>query len=151
MLSPANRAWQWLGLALLALVLASCIRPRPAPGSQANPGATAVATPAPNAEAIANPPAAVVELAEADAYLAAETAAGHFSGAVLVARQGRILLRKGYGLADRERGLPNTPQTRFHIASLTKQFTAMAVMQLQERGTLQVTDRVARFLPDSPP
>ncbi len=155
MRSPLTRARHWLGLALLALVLLGCARPRPAPGPQANPGVAPVPTSAPMATATpaapAPPQAPIVELPAADAYLAAETAAGRFSGAVLVAQQGRILLEKGYGLADREGGIPNTPQTRFHIASLTKQFTAMEILQLQERGMLQVTDRIASFLPDSPP
>ncbi len=136
-----------LGLALLPLGLAACVRPRPTPNPQGNPAAG----PAPRATTTPLAPTPIVELPAADAFLARETAASRFGGAVLVARQGRILLEKGYGLADRELGLPNTPQTRFHIASLTKQFTAMAILQLQERGKLKVTDRISSHLAGCPP
>lgn len=144
-----------LGLALLALVFAGCVRPRPAPAPQGNPAVGPVPTlaPRPTVTPLAPTPTAapIVELPAADAFLAREAAASRFSGAVLVARQGRILLKKGYGLADRELGLANTPQTRFHIASLTKQFTAMAILQLQERGKLKVTDRISSHLAGCPP
>lgn len=55
-----------------------------------------------------------------------------FSGAVLVAKEGEIVLCKGYGMANRELDVPNAIDTKFRIASMTKQFTAMAIMQLQE-------------------
>jgi hypothetical protein len=72
--------------------------------------------------------------AGADRYineLAPQTA---FSGAVLIARNGKVILSKGYGRANLESDAPNTPQTKFRLASLTKQFTAAAIMILQERG-----------------
>ena len=154
MRSPVVRSGRRLGLILLLLTLVACARPRPTPPSQAGRGSggppapplAVTATPGPAAPA----PTPIVGLPAADAYLAAQTAAGRFSGAVLVARDGRVLLEKAYGLADRESGLPNTPQTRYHIASLTKQFTAMAILQLQERGRLRVADRIANYLPDCP-
>jgi CubicO group peptidase (beta-lactamase class C family) len=59
-------------------------------------------------------------------------------------------LKKGYGLADLENNVPNTPQTKFRLGSVTKQFTAMAIMQLQEQGRLKVDDPIADFIPDSP-
>src|SRR5215510_11853605 len=55
-----------------------------------------------------------------------------FSGTVLVARDGKALFEKGYVLANREWNIPNSPQTKFRIASLTKQFTAAAILLLQE-------------------
>ncbi|MCX7791251.1 MAG: beta-lactamase family protein [Chloroflexaceae bacterium] len=64
--------------------------------------------------------------AQIDAYLQELSDAGTFSGAVLVARDGAPILRKGYGMASIEYGVPNTPETRFRISSLTKAFTAMA-------------------------
>ncbi len=77
--------------------------------------------------------------------------AGHtFSGSILVAREGRVLLANGYGLADREGGVPNTPATKFRIGSLTKAFTAAAVLLLQEEGKLDDDDPLARFIPDYP-
>ena len=84
--------------------------------------------------------------AAARRYLGGLVAAHQFSGAVLIAEHGRVLLRAGFGLADQARHEPNTPSTRFRIASLTKQFTAMAVLQLQDEGRLNVADRLCRFL-----
>ena len=75
---------------------------------------------------------------------------GEFSGAVLVARDGKPLLSKGYGLANRELDVPNTPLTKFRLGSITKQFTAMAILQLEEKGKLAVTDPVCKYIPDCP-
>lgn len=79
--------------------------------------------------------------------------AGQFSGgAVVVARGGdTILLSKGYGMANEEFSVPNTPQTVFPIASNTKQFTAAAIMKLQEQGRLNITDPVTEYIPNAPP
>jgi len=76
--------------------------------------------------------------------------AGRFSGAVLVARDGKVLLSKGYGLANAELGAANTPQTKFRIGSMTKQFTAMAFMLLEEKGKLKTSDPVCRFVTECP-
>ncbi|HEX2202087.1 MAG TPA: serine hydrolase domain-containing protein [Longimicrobium sp.] len=73
-----------------------------------------------------------------------------FSGSILVARDGRVLLEKGYGLADRAAGTPVTAQTVFDIGSITKQFTAAAILKLEEAGKLRVTDPVSRHLPGVP-
>ncbi len=70
--------------------------------------------------------------------------------AILVARGGKILFEKGYGLADVERHIPITPQTCFHIGSITKQFISAAILKLQEQGQLSVTDKLAKYLPDFP-
>lgn len=88
--------------------------------------------------------------ADADKYLTALARQDHFSGSVLVARDGKVLLRKGYGMANLEQETPNTPQTKFRIGSVTKQFTAMAIMMLQERGKLSVQDAVCKYVPDCP-
>jgi len=72
-----------------------------------------------------------------------------FSGAVLVAR-GDSVFKKGYGLANHSWEIPNTPETRFQIASLTKSFTALLVMQLAESGDLSVNDPLFVYLPDFP-
>jgi CubicO group peptidase (beta-lactamase class C family) len=74
------------------------------------------------------------------------------SGAVIVAKGGRTLHEGGYGLANREWGIPNTPETRFRIGSITKQFTAAAILILQDRGFLSVQDEVGAHVstvPDS--
>ena len=75
---------------------------------------------------------------------------GLFSGSVLIARNDSILLSKGYGMADRDKKIPNTPQTKFHIASITKQFTAMAILQLQQQGKLNVQDLICNYISDCP-
>src|SRR5262249_31698818 len=69
---------------------------------------------------------------------------------ILVARDGKILFSQGYGMANLEHDVPNTPHTKFRLGSITKQFTAMAVMILQERGKLYVQDKVKKYLPDAP-
>ncbi len=71
-----------------------------------------------------------------------------FSGSVLVAIDGKIILNKGYGMADYEKQIPNTPQTMFKIGSITKQFTAMAIMMLEEHGLLSVNDPITKYIPD---
>jgi CubicO group peptidase (beta-lactamase class C family) len=82
--------------------------------------------------------------------LAALVAEWGFNGSVLVAQQGQVLISEGFGLADREHDVPNTPQTRFGIGSITKSFTALAIMILQERGQLAVQDSVCKYLSDCP-
>jgi CubicO group peptidase (beta-lactamase class C family) len=73
-----------------------------------------------------------------------------FMGTVLVARGDEILLDKGYGFANLELDVPDTPPTKFRLGSVTKQFTAAAIMLLQERGKLNVNDLVKKYLPDAP-
>lgn len=86
-----------------------------------------------------------------DEYLSAVEKHGVLSGAVLVARDGKILFSKGYGLANKEHEAPNTPQTKFRIASNSKQFTAAAILLLQERGKLSVQDPINKYIGDCPP
>jgi CubicO group peptidase (beta-lactamase class C family) len=69
---------------------------------------------------------------------------------VLVARNGEVLLSRGYALADRDKNLPNTPQTKFRLGSITKQFTAMAILILQAQDKLNVQDPVCRYIPECP-
>lgn len=70
--------------------------------------------------------------------------------AVLVAQDGKILFEKSYGLADREHNVPVIPQTTFRIGSITKQFTASAILKLQEEGKLSVNDTLSKYIPDFP-
>jgi CubicO group peptidase (beta-lactamase class C family) len=74
-----------------------------------------------------------------------------FMGSVLVARGGDVLLSKGYGSADLEWDIPNAPDTKFRLGSLTKQFTAASILLLAERGKLNLQDPVKKYLPDAPP
>ena len=70
--------------------------------------------------------------------------------AVLVAQDGKTLFEKGYGLADVEHHVPVIPQTTFRIGSITKQFTASAILKLQEEGKLSVNDKLSKYIPDFP-
>ncbi len=73
-----------------------------------------------------------------------------FNGTVLVAEKGQVLFKKGYGMANMEWQLPNTPDTKFRLGSITKQFTAMLIMQLVEQGKLKLTEPITTYLPDYP-
>jgi CubicO group peptidase (beta-lactamase class C family) len=75
-------------------------------------------------------------------------AEGGFSGAVELAKDGKVLLRKAWGEADREAHVQMTPETRFDLASVSKMFTAVAIAQLVERGKLKYSDRIAQYVPD---
>jgi CubicO group peptidase (beta-lactamase class C family) len=74
-----------------------------------------------------------------------------FAGAVLIARDGEVILHKGYGLADREVAQPVTAETVFDIGSITKQFTAAAILKLEELGRLRVSDSIGRYFDAVPP
>jgi CubicO group peptidase (beta-lactamase class C family) len=78
------------------------------------------------------------------------TAADKFSGAVLLAKNGKTVFSNAYGLADREKKIPNTLNTRFRIGSMNKMFTAVAILQLAQAGKLNLTDPLVKSLPDYP-
>ncbi len=73
-----------------------------------------------------------------------------FSGAIIVAKDGKVLLSKGYGLANREKKIAFTPETVSSIGSITKQFTAAAILKLEMQGKLKVSDPISKYLPDVP-
>jgi CubicO group peptidase (beta-lactamase class C family) len=85
-----------------------------------------------------------------DKYIHAKTDCYNFSGAVLVARNDSIILQKGYGIADREWNVANTADTKFRIASNTKQFTAAAILQLEEQGKLGLDDKLSKYFSGFP-
>jgi CubicO group peptidase (beta-lactamase class C family) len=85
-----------------------------------------------------------------DAYIKPFVEIKGFSGAILIARRGEVLIRKGYGMANYELDAPNTPQTKFHIASISKDFTAAAILLLEERGVISVNDTLDKYIPDYP-
>jgi CubicO group peptidase (beta-lactamase class C family) len=87
---------------------------------------------------------------QVDDYMRARVELEHFSGAICLARGGEPLISKGYGLANREHDVPNSPLTKFRLASLTKQFTATAIMLLQQQGQLQAHDPVRMYLDGCP-
>ncbi len=73
---------------------------------------------------------------------------GDFSGSVLVARDGHILFERSYGMANYEWGVANSEKTKFHIASVTKTFTAAAILQLERQGKLKLGDPLSKYVPD---
>ena len=87
---------------------------------------------------------------KADQYIKAYVKMNQFSGSVLIARDGQIIISKGYGMANYKYEIPNDSQTKFRIASLTKQFTAMAIMMLEEKKLLSIEDYLTKYIPDYP-
>ena len=104
------------------------------------------------ASAIADEPIAVDASlgAKVDAYVKPYVESNNFSGSLLIAKAGKIVLSQGYGMANYELSVPNSSRTRFHLASLSKTFTAAAILILQERGQLRVEDPLTKFIPDYP-
>jgi D-alanyl-D-alanine carboxypeptidase len=78
------------------------------------------------------------------------TKAGKFSGAVLIARDGKVLLRKGYGFANREQRILFTPETPHHVASISKMFTAMTVLKLRDQNSLKFESSICVYLQQCP-
>ena len=89
-------------------------------------------------------------IAALNASLNKQCAAGRFSGAVMVARNGTPVFDSACGLADRERKIPNRLDTKFRIGSMNKMFTAVAIGQLMEAGKVKLTDPLGVYLPDYP-
>ena len=71
-----------------------------------------------------------------------------FNGTALVAENGKIIYKNGYGLANMEWGIRNTPETRFRLGSITKQFTALLTLQLVEQGKIKLDAKISDYLPD---
>jgi CubicO group peptidase (beta-lactamase class C family) len=96
-----------------------------------------------------NPQAALIA-SQVDRLLTNQVAHQQFSGSVLITRGDQVLLSKGYSMADWEKQVPNTPHTKFYLGSITKQFTAMAILILQERGKLHVRDHLCSYIASCP-
>lgn len=88
---------------------------------------------------------------EADKLVSGYVEQNKFSGTVLVAKDGKPLFRKGYGWANREWKVPNGPESKFRLGSITKQFTATAILQLVEAGKLKLDDPISKYYLSSPP
>lgn len=84
-----------------------------------------------------------------DDYLSRSVALG-FSGTALLARNGKIVLKKGYGLADRKRRIAFTPSTIYNLESTTKQFIAAGILKLEEQGKLKTTDLMTKYFENVP-
>lgn len=132
----------WLPLLLLMLVVIACNTTSDKPTIKSSTRTSLI--PIPTAAVKLFPQAAHI-----DAYLTMLAASGKLGGSVLVEHDG-MLFEKGYGVADKDAHIPNTPQTRFRLGSVTKQFTAMAILMLQERGKLHVQDLLCRYIVDCP-
>src|SRR5262245_6549438 len=91
-----------------------------------------------------------VDPARMDQIAQSYVANKQFMGSVLVARGTEVLFNKGYGSANLEWQIPNTPTTKFRLGSVTKQFTAASILLLEERGKLKVEDPVKKYMPDAP-
>jgi len=89
-------------------------------------------------------------LARLKSHLEAQAGADRFAGAVLVAKDGKVVFEQAYGLANRARHTPNVAATRFRIGSMNKMFTAVAILQLVEAGKLKLSDPLVKYLPNYP-
>lgn len=83
-----------------------------------------------------------------DALLRAYNEKKQFNGSALVAENGNVILKKGYGFANMEWQVPNTPDTKFRLGSITKEFTSMVIMQLVNEGKIALDERITTYLPD---
>jgi CubicO group peptidase (beta-lactamase class C family) len=83
-------------------------------------------------------------------HLQQQAAADEFSGVVLLAKDGKPLFRKAYGMADLGLRVPNNPETKFNLGSINKLFTRIAVQQLAEQGKLSLDDTIGKWIPDYP-
>jgi CubicO group peptidase (beta-lactamase class C family) len=95
-------------------------------------------------------PQPTITIEQADTTISGLIQSESFSGSVLYASNGKVLLDKGYSMADWRHKIANTPHTQFAIGDLTKGFTALAIMMLQERGKLHVQDHICMFISNCP-
>jgi CubicO group peptidase (beta-lactamase class C family) len=82
-----------------------------------------------------------------DALIQAYNDLGQFNGSALVAENGKVIYKKGFGLANREWNIPNKPNTKFRLGSITKQFTSMLILQLVEQGKIDIQGKLSDYLP----
>ncbi|WP_242220812.1 serine hydrolase [Bacillus cereus group sp. BfR-BA-01380] len=92
------------------------------------------------------PPQEINNNAELDKYVKSK----NFSGTAVVVKNGKVLLNKGYGLANQEKNVANNSETSYYIGSITKAFIATSIMQLKEQNKLNTEDTVAKYIPDFP-
>jgi CubicO group peptidase (beta-lactamase class C family) len=88
------------------------------------------------------------KVAKIDQLLSLHAKYGQFNGAVLVADNGKVIYKKGFGLANMEWNIPNAPDTKFRLGSITKQFTATVILQLVEQGKIKLDGKLIDYLPD---
>jgi CubicO group peptidase (beta-lactamase class C family) len=96
---------------------------------------------------IGYPAKAQDRLRELDSYFDQWNKTGRLNGSVLVAEKGSVIYKKGFGFANFEWLVPNTPDTKFKLASITKQFTAVMVFQLVQEGMIELDGKLIEYLP----
>lgn len=106
----------------------------------------ALSLPSPHKAEAASAPPNVVNDQAIDDYLKTV----HFNGSAIVVKNGKVLLNKGYGLANTAKKVNNNKETVYYIGSISKSFTSVAFMQLQEEGEINRDDAVSKYLPDFP-
>jgi len=87
------------------------------------------------------------QISKIDALIKVYNDYGQFNGSVLVATEGEVIYKKGFGLANREWNIPNKPDTKFRLGSITKQFTSMLILQLVEQGKIDLQGKLSEYLP----
>jgi len=130
----------YLWLVLLVLLLVGC---------STSSAVTPVTNRNKTSVTLASTSASLPNTAKIDTYLSGLAVKGALSGSVLVAHDGAVFA-KGYGVADRDAHILNTAQTRFRLGSVSKQFTAMAILLLQEQGKIRVQDMLCHYMPACP-
>jgi D-alanyl-D-alanine carboxypeptidase len=133
-------------LLVMALLLAACVPITTQDRATAIP-ATATTAPATTVVTTTEMDAAV---ARVETLLDKFYQADLFSGVALIAQDGKLLWSKGWGMADRQQDIPNTPQTIFRIYGITLQFTAAAMLLLEQEGKLKLADPICTYLDDCP-
>ena len=98
-------------------------------------------------EKAAAPP---LDIARMQQIIQSQVDTNKFMGSVLVERDGKVVLDEGYGYANLEWKIPNSPTTKFRLGSITKQFTAASILLLEERGKLDVNDPIKKYMPNAP-
>lgn len=133
-----------------ATVIAACITAQTAeaPALTRLPTLSPTATPALRPAAVATPDPAIISRIEE--LISGYAEDGEFSGSVLIAEKGFVVLKKGYGVGDYEREIPNTLHTQFPIQSVTKLFTCAAIRMEADRGALTRDDTLAKYVSDYP-
>jgi D-alanyl-D-alanine carboxypeptidase len=134
---------------MLSMITACLLALSVAGPARSSQSATATPTATPPATPATTPASAVAEI---DAYLSRTYASALPvpGAAVIVVRDGRVLLRKAYGFANLELKVPIAPEMVFRIGSITKQFTAVAVMLLVKDGKVALDDELTKYLPEYP-
>ena len=87
---------------------------------------------------------------ESETYLEQAVSEDTFSGGALIARDGKPILEKAYGLANKSSNTPNNVDTKFNLGSINKSFTSVAIAQLAQQGKLSFNDPISKYLPDYP-